>query len=177
MSIQIAGRKSKLYRIGLTLALILLLSSFALPAAASPPQDLSFDIQVTYALGNFTTLNGAWSSGGLFTSAGDAVQTAHHAGWPGNGWQFQTAHSVTTLSDGNGTITIKDQSTQIAWSGPDATGSGHWEIQHATGAYAQLRGTGDSTFQATFYPACPDPSALGPCLILEMQLDGRGHAN
>lgn len=177
MSTKIAGRKSKLHLIGFTLALILLLSSIALPAAALPPQDLHFDIQVTYALGNFTTVNGAWSSTGLFTSAGDAVQTARHAGWPGNGWQFQTAHFITTLSDGNGTISIKDQSTQIEWSGLDSAGSGHWVIQDGTGTYAHLRGTGESTFQATFYPACPDPSAIGPCIILEMQLDGDGHMN
>jgi hypothetical protein len=36
MSTKITGRKSKLFRIGLILALILLLSSFALPALAAP---------------------------------------------------------------------------------------------------------------------------------------------
>lgn len=177
MSTKIAGRKSNWYCIGLALALMVLLISVVMPIGATPPEDMHFDIQVTYALGNFTTVNGDWSSGGLFAGAGGAVQTAHHAGWPGNGWQFQTAHFITTLSDESGTITVKDQSTQIEWSGPDATGSGHWVIQDASGTYAQLHGTGESTFQATFYPVCPDPSTIGPCLILEMQLDGNGHSN
>lgn len=169
------GSKSKMFRVGLILALALAFSGLTLPANATPPEDLQFAIQVTYALGNFTTVNGGWSSGGLFASAGDALQTAHHAGWPGNGWQFQTAHSTTTLSDENGTITIKDQSTQIEWTGQNSTGSGQWVIQHATGAYASLRGRGASTWEATFHGSCPDVNVAGPCIIIQMQLAGTGH--
>ena len=171
------GRKPKIRRSALVLALLMLLSSIAMPASATPPEDLQFTIQVTYALGNFTTVDGDWSSAGLFVSAGDALQTAHHAGWPGNGWQFQTAHFTTTLSDGNGTIAIEDQSTQIDWTGYDSTGSGHWVIKHGTGAYARLHGVGASTWEATFYGSCPDMSVTGPCIIIEMQLAGSGHFN
>ncbi len=170
-------RKPRLRRVAVLCTLLLLLFGFTLPASASPPQDLQFAIQVTYALGNFTTVDGDWSSAGIFTSAGDAVQTAHHAGWPGNGWQFQTAHFVTTLSDGNGAITIQDQSTQIEWTGYDSTGSGHWVIQHATGAYARLHGQGASTWEALFHGSCPDVNVTGPCIIIEMQLTGSGHIN
>jgi hypothetical protein len=170
-------RTPRLRRVAVLCTLLLLLFSFALPASAAPPQDLQFAIQVTYALGNFTTVGGDWSSAGIFASVGDAVQTARHAGWPGNGWQFQTAHFTTTLSDGNGTITIQDQSTQIEWTGGDSTGSGHWVIHHASGAYAHLHGRGTSTWQATFHGSCPDASVTGPCIIIEMQLTGSGHIN
>lgn len=169
------GRKFKIFPLNLALALVWVFTSFALPASASPPQDLQFAIQVTYALGNFTTVGGDWSSAGIFASAGDAVQTAHHAGWQGNGWQFQTAHFTTDLSYGNGTITIQDQSTQIEWTGYDSTGSGHWVIQHATGAYARLHGQGASTWEALFHGSCPDVNVTGPCIIIEMQLTGNGH--
>ena len=171
------GRKPKIRRSALILALLMLLSSIAMPASATPPEGLQFEIQVTYALGNLTTVSGDWSSEGLVASAGDAVQTARHAGWPGNGWQFQTAHFTTTLSDGSGTIIIQDQSTQIEWTGGDSTGSGHWVIQHATGAYGRLHGRGASTWEATFHGSCPDVSVTGPCIIIEMQLTGSGHFN
>jgi hypothetical protein len=169
-----AGRKSKLLRVGLILMLALVLTSLALPVGAKPSEALHSYIQVTYALGNFTTIDGTWISGGIVAGAGDAVQTAHHAGWQGNGWQFQTAHFTTTLSDGSGTITIQDQSTQIEWTGGNSTGSGHWVIQQASGAYAHLHGRGTSTWEATFYGSCPDVNVTGPCIIMEMQLTGSG---
>lgn len=75
MSTGTAGRKSKLSRISFTLALILLLSSIALPAAASPPQDLSFTFDVTYSPIPADEGFGVWSSGGLFSGSGDVYET------------------------------------------------------------------------------------------------------
>lgn len=171
------GRQTaRLYRAGAVCALLLLLSSFALPVNASPPRYLQFTIQVTYALGNFTTVSGSWHAGGLVASAGNATQHAHHAGWPGDGGQFKTAHLTTILSDGVGTITIKDQQT-MEWEGNDPTGIGHWIITGGTGSYAGLHGRGDSNSVTAFHFTCPAPSVSGPCLIAEMQFTGEGHVD
>jgi hypothetical protein len=73
------------------LVLLLILTIFAAPAGAQPPnQVITFDpIIITYALGNFTSVSGEWSSSeGLFEGTGSAAQTVSHSGWPGNAWQF-----------------------------------------------------------------------------------------
>ena len=174
----LSNRKPNFVRIFAILVLLLGFIAITAPAGAMPPQEeIIFDpIIVTYAQGNFTSVNGVWSSSaGLFEGAGNAVQSARHSGWPGNGWQFNNGHFMTTLSDGNGTITIQDQTTGLIWTGLDATASGHWVIKDGTGAYAGLHGQGTSTLVSIFHFSCPDASVTGVCIIVEMNLSGLGH--
>ncbi len=84
---------------------------------------------------------------------------------------------VTTLADAGGSITLRDQSTKIEWTGPDCSGSGSWVIQDATGDYSHLHGQGESAFTAIFHEACPDPAAPAACIMLVAQLDGSAHAD
>lgn len=159
------------------LAIFFLVSLVVQPAGATPPQEeIVFDpIFVTYALGNFTSVNGYWiSPEGAFEGTGEAVQSAVHAGWPGNGWQFQNGTLTTTLSDDNGTITIKDQIIQIEWMGFNSRGKGNWIIQDGTGAYANLHGQGTSTLVSIYHDPCPYVN-VPICITIEMELHGSGH--
>lgn len=161
------------------LVLLMILAVFAVPAGAEPPsQVITFDqLEITYALGNFTSVDGEWSSPeGIFQGSGTAVQSAKHAGWPGNGWQFLNGQLITTLSDDVGTVTIKDQVTGITWDGFDSTSSGRWVIMDATGAYEGLHGVGTSYLEESkFHFVCPDPNVEGRCIINKTILNGLGH--
>jgi len=174
MSIQIAGRKSKLHRIGLTLALILLLSIFALPAAASPPQDLSFTFDVTYYAINVSPTYegfGAWSSTGQFTDAGDIYETEHSSGWDGC-WRAVHTTSVLTGANPEDTITIRMQLVRVEAEPYCVTFSaeGNWVILSATGAYAGLHGQGKAAVSGGL-----QPGQVGLDLVVHSELDGRGH--
>ena len=162
----------------LTLVLLMTLTVSTVPAGAKQPEEIiTLDqLEITYAPGNFTSVNGEWSSPeGIFQGSGTAVQNATHAGWPGNGWQFLNAQLITTLSDDVGTVTIKDQSTGLTWDGYDSTAYGRWVIIDATGAYEGLHGVGTSDLRSTFHPVCPDPIVEGYCIINKTTLNGLGH--
>ncbi|QLQ04765.1 MAG: hypothetical protein HZY76_00735 [Anaerolineae bacterium] len=58
-------RKPRQRRVAVLCTLLLLLFSFTLPASASPPQDLSFTFDVTYAPIPTDQGVGAWSSAGV----------------------------------------------------------------------------------------------------------------
>ena len=170
-------KKFKKGIVTLVLGIVLLATLIVQSAGATPPQEeIVFDpIYVTYAPGNFTTIDGYWiSTAGLFEGAGDAVQSAVHAGWPGNGWQFQNGTLTTTLSDDKGTITIKDQITRIEWMGLDSIGTGNWVISDGTGAYTNLHGQGTSNLISIYHDPCPDTS-VNVCITIEMELNGSGH--
>ena len=150
----------------------------AVSVSAEPPDEaIVFDpLIVTYERGNFTTVSGQWwSTEGIFAGSGTAVQSAEHAGWPGNGWQFQNAQLTTILSDNSGTVTIRDEVTGIIWDGLDFTASGRWVIVDATGAYEGLHGVGTSERVSTFHFVCPDKNVDGVCIINETYLNGVGH--
>lgn len=179
MSTQIAGRKSKMSRVGLTLALILLLSSFALPAAASPPQDLSFTFDVTYSPIPTDEGFGNWSSGGLFSGSGDVYETYVVGGFD-NCWKTIHTTSVLTGPTPEDTITVRMQVVRIEEGAPlpdplpplcsTITAEGNWAILSATGIYAGLRGQGQATVSGEFQ--------LGPGYLelhVNSELQGRGH--
>ena len=175
---RVPGRKPNHIRIVVMTALILVLGIIVLPAGAAPPEEaITFDpLIITYELGNFTSVNGEWSSSeGTFQGSGTAVQTAKHAGWPGNGWQFKNAQLITTLSDDVGTVTIKDQVTGITWDGLFSSGYGQWVIIDATGVYEGFHGVGTSYLESNFHFVCPDPNVAGACIINETTLNGLGH--
>lgn len=161
-------------RIGVIVFLIVSFGSAAIPAKAEPPHaNLTFDpIEVTYALGNFTSVAGYWRSEGLLEGEGDAQQVAHHTGQPVNGGFFKMSHFMTVLSDDRGTITIRDQTTQLDWAGLDATGSGQWVIQGATGDYSGLHGQGKSTLEAIYHDECPTVGVDTNCIVITMVLTG-----
>ena len=174
MSTKGAGRKSKLSRIGFILALILLLSSFALPVAASPPQDLSFTFDVTYYAINVSPTYegiGAWSSTGLFTDAGDIYETEHSSGWDGC-WRAVHTTSVLTGANPEDTITIRTQIVRVEAEPYCATFSaeGNWVILSATGAYAGLHGQGKAAISGSLQPDQVDLD-----LVVHSELQGHGH--
>ncbi|MBP8291451.1 MAG: hypothetical protein KAX65_01685 [Caldilineaceae bacterium] len=174
MSTKIAGRKSKLSRVGFTLALILLLSSFALPGNAAPSQDLSFHIQVTYYAINVSPTYegfGTWSSTGLFTDAGDIYETEHSSGWDGC-WRAAHTTSVLTGANPEDTITIRTQIVRVEAEPYCATflAEGNWVILSATGAYAGLHGQGNAAISGGL-----QPGQVGFDLVVHSELQGRGH--
>ena len=87
MSNATSGRKSNLYRVGLILALLLALSSIVMPVGATPPEDVHFDISVTYYNLPTDVGTGTWSASGLFAGSGDAVQVSQPLGL-GSRWML-----------------------------------------------------------------------------------------
>ena len=174
----ISVRKYNFIRISFLILLLLTVIVIAMPAGASPrDQVITFDpIVITYSLGNFTSVAGHWdATEGLFEGSGSAAQSVRHSGWPGNGWQFRNAHVLTILSDGSGTVTIQDQTTGIDWAGPDFSANGRWVIKDGTGSYAGIHGNGISDIEAKFHASCPTSGVNGPCLVITMNLHGLGH--
>jgi hypothetical protein len=139
----------------------LLLCSFALPASASPPQDLSFIFDVTYSPIPTDKGFGSWSSAGLFTGSGDVHETYVVGGWD-NCWTTIHTTSVLTGPTPEDTITVRMQVVRIE-EGPSLpsplpplcsaiTAKGNWTILSATGIYAGLNGQGQATISTLFVP-------------------------
>ena len=143
-----AGRKSQLFQVGVLLALLLALSSFALPARAAPPESLEFIFDVTYY--NVPTLlgSGNWSSSGPLAGSGELAETYHDSGWDPEGC-WRTVHPTSILAGPTpqDTITIHMQTVRVQAEPGCATFSaeGNWVILSATGIYAGLRGRGQAT--------------------------------
>lgn len=169
----IRGRKSQLRRVTVLGTLLLLLCSFALPASAAPPQDLSFTFDVTYAPIPIYEGDGSWSSGGLLSGSGDLYETVVVGGFdvcP------KTVHTTTVLTGPTpaDTITVRQQLVRRAGCfspGTPGTYEGNWVIVSATGDYAGLRGQGQltATTVVQFIPG------VGLALIVNTELQGRGH--
>ncbi len=170
----VRGRKSQLRRVAVLGTLLLLLCSFALPASASPPQDLSFTfVDVTYAPIPIYEGYGSWSSGGLISGSGDLYETIVVGGFDDCP---KTVHTTTVLTGPTpaDTITIRQQVVRRVSCfspGSPGTAAGNWVIVSATGEYAGLRGQGQltTTTEVQFIPG------VGPALIVNMELQGRGH--
>ncbi|MCB0055525.1 MAG: hypothetical protein KDE20_00095 [Caldilineaceae bacterium] len=181
MFVKIAGRKSETPRFGLTLALVLLLCSFALPAAAAPPQDLSFTFDVIYSPIPTDQGVGTWSSGGLFSGSG-VVHETYVVGGFDNCWKTIHTTSVLTGPTPEDTITIRMQVVRIEEGPPlppplpslcsTITADGNWVVQAATGIYAGLHGRGEATISAEFQP---NPGGFLE-LFVHSELQGGGHS-
>lgn len=169
------GRKPTIRRATLILALLMLVSSIALPASASPPQELNFELHITYA--DVPTLVGAgtWSATGILNESGTATETYHNSGWDGC---FRTTHTTTLLTGPTpeDTITIRSQIVRVdAAPGCDPfTAEANWVILSATGIYDGLHGQGNGGTVSGYL----DFNAGGPDLVVDSHLDGgRGHFN
>ncbi len=159
--------------------LLLLLCSFAPPASASSPQDLSFTFDVTYSPIPTGQGFGSWSSGGLFSGAGDVDETYVVGGFD-NCWKTIHTTSVLTGPTPDDTITVRMQVVRIEEGPPlpaplpplcsTITAEGNWTILSATGIYAGLRGQGQATIATEFVP---DPGGFLE-LFVHSELDGRG---
>lgn len=173
MSRSMTRRRPKSRQIALILALLMLVSSIALPASASSPQELNFELHITYA--DVPTLVGAgtWSVTGFLNASGTATETYHNGGWDGC---FRTSH-LTTLLTGptpDDTITIRSQIVRIdAAPGCDPfAAEANWVILSATGIYDGLHGQGNSGTVSGYL----DFNAGGPDLVVDSYLDeGQGH--
>lgn len=178
----IRGRRSQLRRIAVPGALLVLLCSFALPASASPPQDLSFTFDVTYSPIPTSVGLGAWSSGGLLSGSGEVYETYVVGGFD-NCWKTIHTTSVLTGPTPDDTITVRVQVVRIEEGPPlepspplpplcsTITAEGNWTILSATGVYAGLRGQGQATISTLFVP---NPGGFLE-LFVHSELDGRGH--
>jgi hypothetical protein len=176
----VRGRKSQLRRVAMLGTLLLLLCSFALPASAAPPQDLSFTLNVTYSPIPTDVGSGSWSSGGLFSGAGDVFETYVVGGFD-NCWKTLHTTSVLTGPTTEDTITVRMQIVRIVEGPPlpppfpplcsTITADGNWVILSATGIYAGLHGQGKATISSEF--------SFNPGGFLEVfvhsELQGRGH--
>lgn len=169
-----------LYRAGVFWALLLLLSSFATPASASPPQDLSFTFDMTYSPIPTDEGFGTWSSGELFSRSGDVHETYVVGGFD-NCWKTIHTTSVLTGPTPEDTITVRMQVVRIEQGLPlplplpplcsTITAEGKWVILSATGIYAGLHGQGQATISTEFLP---NPGGFLE-LFVHSELQGSGH--
>ncbi|MFW6070175.1 MAG: hypothetical protein ACOC9X_03930 [bacterium] len=171
MSSLLTTPMSRLNRVVLILALIVVVAAFAVPASAAPPQALNFNFDVTYFDLPTSVGSGSWSSDGLFAANGSIVENASHVG-SGPGVCFRTVHTTDTLEDESGTITLQMQMTQNEGGGcATAEAKLNWVILSGTGAYADLHGQGHGT--ATGYVEVVAPGTLN--YVLNYDLQGQGH--
>jgi hypothetical protein len=167
----------------LALALVLLLMLAPQSAYGTPSEDLHFELDLVFPLGNFTGA-GNWQSSGVLQASGYAGQDDRHAGYDESGWFIRNIHATATLCTGTesqcegveDTITIRSHITNLDFIpfGP-ASGDGRWVITSATGAYAGLHGNGTATFSGNFHWSCPAPTVVGPCLTEKLTFGGQGH--
>lgn len=175
-----AGRRPRLRQATLILTLLLLLSSFVLPASASPPRDLNFTHDVTYSPIPTDEGFGSWSSDGLLSGAGDVYETYVVGGFD-NCWETIHTTSVLTGPTAEDTITIRTQVVRIEEGEPlpppfpplceTITAEGNWVIISATGLYAGLHGQGKATLSTLLMP---NPGGFLE-LFVHSELQGRGH--
>jgi hypothetical protein len=171
---------------GIVVSALVLLSLFAAlpqPAHGTPPEDLRFELDLVFQLGNFTG-TGSWHSLGILQASGHALQDEQLAGYDESGWFVRNLHSTATLCNSTegdckgveDTITIRSHILNLDFVpyGP-ASGDGWWFITEATGAYEGLHGNGTAHFSGSFHFSCPDPAVLGPCLTEKLRYDGQGH--
>ena len=92
---------------------------------------LSMDFSTNPAFGTFT------ATGALNTSG-----TAEYDYNPNQ--NFVTAHNVITLTTNEGTIIIHDE-CEFTVTPPFPNGRGSWQIVSGTGAYANIKGSGQET--------------------------------
>lgn len=174
MSHLTTGRKSKMFRIGLALALILLLSSIAMPTGATSPESLEFIFDVTYH--DIPTLlgSGNWSSSGLLAGSGYLIETYHDSGWDPEGC-WRTVHPTSVLAGPTpqDTITISMQTIRVQaepWCST-FTAEGNWVILSATGIYAGLHGQGQALISGGVEPGQGDTLDI----VVHSELHGQGH--
>jgi hypothetical protein len=105
--------------------------AFPAPAAATPPESLTIEVDMwvtgeNSAAGNFTMH-------GLATDAGEVSEIFFLAD--------DTSHGVKTLVSPQGTITIRYQ-VQLTWTPQFGIAQGRFVIINGTGAYEDLHGVG-----------------------------------
>lgn len=174
------GKRPISHRATVLCTLLFLLGSFALPAGAAPPQDLSFTFDVTYSPIPTDVGSGSWSSEGLVTGFGDIHETYVVGGWD-NCWTTIHTTSVLTGPTPEDTITVRMQVTRIEEGPPlppplpplcsTITAEGNWTILSASGIYAGLRGQGKATISTEFLP---NPGGFLE-LFVHSELEGSGH--
>ncbi|KPK08145.1 MAG: hypothetical protein AMJ56_12130 [Anaerolineae bacterium SG8_19] len=130
----------------LALVLLMILAVFAVPAAATPPEPVTFQTTITYTLGDLDSGAGTWSSAAQ--GGGWATESSDNAGyyrpdWPG--WRVRTFHNETVLSDDNGSITIRSQMRTTYFDPLYLEAVGQWTIISGEGDYETLRGSGSFT--------------------------------
>lgn len=105
--------------------------AFPAPAAATPPETLTIDVDM-WMTGEDSAA-GTFIMNGLVADTGDVTETFFLAG--------DTSHGVKTLVGDQGTITIRYQ-VQLTWALNTGTAEGQFVIVSGTGAYAKLHGVG-----------------------------------
>jgi hypothetical protein len=160
-------RKSSLYFLGVLGALLLLLFSMALPARATPPQELNFAVETTYDVRQGPpSVSGVWTATGLINSSGDAWIDHINAGWNDAGFWLRNVHTTEVYTDDQGSITLEAHITNISGLNP-FSGDGRWVIKSGTGAYANLHGVGTVSVYGEM--------TSFPNLIVTATYSGTGH--
>lgn len=124
------------------LTLVFTLFAGVLPASASPPQPVCFDVVAGLGGGP-----GTWSATGLVESSGTATFAPFLAGWDPALGMPATVHDRFVLAGEQGTITFQGQGKSALVVDHDGNlVPGYevtWVILSGTGAYSNLRGQGD----------------------------------
>lgn len=136
------GRSPTLIRVVVLLVLVVASAVLTLPAGATPPEAVCFD--VVAGLGGTP---GTWSATGLVESSGTAEFDPFVAGWDEELGQPATVHDRFVAMDEHGSITFQGQAHSAHVVNEDGdTVPGWlltWVIISGTGAYADLHGQGD----------------------------------
>jgi hypothetical protein len=101
-----------------------------MPAAASQPQDVTFEFY-----GNLFTQESSFSATGVVNDSGIYEETRLN-------FADGTAHGTVTTTSEAGTITFKWQALITSETATHRTLEGRWTIVSGSGAYANLHGEG-----------------------------------
>jgi len=116
-----------------------------LPSAEEVMND-SQPVEVQLSISAFfngpSTTAGTFTSSGFLNTSGTTSETVTLTS--------QTFHGQTTFTDANGSFTANLNGQWSMTSATTAQGNGNWNILNGTGAYAQLKGTGNLTFDVDF---------------------------
>ena len=118
-----------------------LLMLLPVPAAASPPEDVTFEFY-----GNLVTGESTFSASGAVTDSGTYEETRLN-------FADGTAHGTVTTTSDAGTITFKWQARITSETATHRTLEGRWTIVSGSGAYANLHGEGTVDIFADFTTA------------------------
>lgn len=136
-----AARRPTVIRVAGLLALMVALAVLVLPAGATTPEAVCFD--VVAGLGGTP---GTWSATGVVNSGGTAEFDPFVAGWDDELGEPATVHDRFVATDDYGTITFQGQAHSALVVNADGdTIPGwllNWVIIDGTGAYADLHGQG-----------------------------------
>jgi hypothetical protein len=150
-------------RCSIVVVLVALLA--AVPAQASPPQPVTFDLHARVT--GPSTIAGDWQATGALSDAGTYTESFRFAG--GSATMPRTVHTQKLLIGANGTLQLRAVAVNV-WLSPTLLTfkAGNWRIVSGTGAYQDLHAGGTPAVTADSF------ADLGTGVV-DMEHVGRAH--